>query len=99
LEWNAVIDEPSEIEDAEIESDADESSDVEHLRFAVTKDLTRRIDQYLTDRISHLSRSGVQRLIEEGLVKVNGRVIKASYRTARADQRTHSRADSARHRL
>jgi 23S rRNA pseudouridine1911/1915/1917 synthase len=81
-----VTDEPSEIEDGEIESDADESADVEHLRFTVTKDLTRRIDQYLTDRISHLSRSGVQRLIEEGLVKVNGRVIKASYRPRDGDK-------------
>jgi 23S rRNA pseudouridine1911/1915/1917 synthase len=86
MEWDDVIDEPNEVEDGEIESDADESSDVEHLRFAVTKDLTRRIDQYLTDRISHLSRSGVQRLIEEGLVKVNGRVIKASYRPRDGDQ-------------
>jgi 23S rRNA pseudouridine1911/1915/1917 synthase len=81
-----VTNELNEPEDGEIESDADESSDVEHLRFAVTKDLTRRIDQYLTDRISHLSRSGVQRLIEEGLVKVNGRVIKASYRPRDGDQ-------------
>src|SRR5678816_1600619 len=73
-------------DELEIESDEEESSDVEHLRFTVTKDLTRRIDQYLTDRISHLSRSGVQRLIEEGLVKVNGRVIKASYRPRDGDK-------------
>src|SRR4051812_50167100 len=85
-ERSAVSEESSEIEDGEIESDADESSDVERLRFSVTKDLTRRIDQYLTDRISHLSRSGVRRLIEEGLTKVNGRVIKASYRPRHGDK-------------
>jgi 23S rRNA pseudouridine1911/1915/1917 synthase len=78
--------EPTDSDEPEIESDEEESSDVEHLRFTVTKDLTRRIDQYLTDRISHLSRSGVQRLIDEGLVKVNGRVIKASYRPRDGDQ-------------
>ena len=75
-----------QFEDAEIESDAEESADVEHLRFHVTKDLTRRIDQYLTDRISYLSRNGVQKLIDEGLVKVNGRVVKASYRPRDGDQ-------------
>jgi 23S rRNA pseudouridine1911/1915/1917 synthase len=72
-------------DEAPIESDAEESADVEHLTFHLTKNLTRRIDQYLTDRIPHLSRSGVQRLIEEGLVKVNGRVIKASYRPRDGD--------------
>jgi 23S rRNA pseudouridine1911/1915/1917 synthase len=64
----------------EIQSDADENADVEHLSFRVSKNLTRRIDQYLVDRVPHLSRNGVQKLIEAGLVKVNGRVIKASYK-------------------
>lgn len=72
-------------DDITVESDAEESTDVEHLTFHLTKNLTRRIDQYLTDRIPHLSRSGVQRLIEEGLVKVNGRVIKASYKPRDGD--------------
>jgi 23S rRNA pseudouridine1911/1915/1917 synthase len=74
-----MSDETIQSEEAELESDADESSDVEHLSFNVTKNLTRRIDQYLTDRISYLSRAGVQKLIGEGLVKVNGKIIKASY--------------------
>ena len=63
-----------------------EPEDVEHFTFSIGKNLTRRIDQYLTDRISYLSRNGVQRLIEEGLVKVNGRVIKASYRPRAGDE-------------
>ena len=63
-----------------------EPEDVEHLHFHIGKNLTRRIDQYLTDRISYLSRSGVQRLIDEGLVKVNGRVIKSSYRPRDGDE-------------
>jgi 23S rRNA pseudouridine1911/1915/1917 synthase len=73
-------------DDDQILSDAEEESDVEHLQFHVAKNLTRRIDQYLTDRVSHLSRNGVQRLIDEGLVKVNGKVLaKASYRPREGD--------------
>lgn len=57
----------------------DEEQDVEHYRWRVAKNLTRRIDQYLVDRVGYLSRAGVQRLIDEGLVTVNGRPTKASY--------------------
>jgi 23S rRNA pseudouridine1911/1915/1917 synthase len=64
---------------------ADEA-DVEHFHWRVTKNLTRRIDQYLVDRVGYLSRNGVQRLIGEGLVKVNGRVIKASYHPRDGDE-------------
>jgi hypothetical protein len=54
---------------------ADDEADVEHYRWRVSKNLTRRIDQYLVDRIGYLSRAGVQRVIADGLVKVNGRVV------------------------
>ena len=57
----------------------DEEADVERDRFRVGKNLTRRIDQYLVDRVPYLSRNGVQRLIDDELVKVNGRPTKASY--------------------
>ncbi len=62
------------------QTDAAEESDVEHYRFKVSKTLTRRIDQYLVDRVPYLSRANVQRLIEEGLVKVDGRATKSSYK-------------------
>jgi 23S rRNA pseudouridine1911/1915/1917 synthase len=68
--------------DAAVEVDQD---DVEHFRFRIGKNLTRRVDQYLADRVNYLSRSGVQRLIDDGLVKVNGRVAKASYRPREGD--------------
>jgi 23S rRNA pseudouridine1911/1915/1917 synthase len=51
----------------------------------VTKNLTRRLDQYLVDRVGYLSRAGVQRVIKEGLVKANGRVVKASYHPQNGD--------------
>lgn len=61
-------------------SDAAEESDVEHYRFKVSKTLTRRIDQYLVDRVPYLSRANVQRLIGEGLVKVDGKIVKPAYK-------------------
>ncbi len=73
--------------DEQAASDAAEESDVEHFAWRVTKNLTRRIDQYLVDRVGYLSRAGVQRLIDEGLVKVNGKVnAKASYRPRDGDE-------------
>src|SRR5437868_4720803 len=66
--------------------EVDETSDVEHFHWRVSKNLTRRIDQYLVDRIGYLSRAGVQRVIADGLVKVNGRVIKASYHPREGDE-------------
>ncbi len=65
--------------------DSSEEAEIVEYKFRVSKDLTRRVDQYLTDRVSYLSRSGVQRLIDEGLVKVNGKVTKASYRPRTGD--------------
>jgi 23S rRNA pseudouridine1911/1915/1917 synthase len=65
--------------------DAD-GADVEHFHWRVSKNLTRRIDQYLVDRIGYLSRAGVQRVIADGLVKVNGRVVKASYHPREGDE-------------
>jgi len=61
-------------DDPETESDAD----VEHYHFHVGKDIARRLDQYLVDRVPYLSRNGVQRLIELDLVTVNGKPTKAS---------------------
>ena len=73
----------SSMSESPIESTED---DVEHLHWRVTKNLTRRIDQYLVDRVGYLSRAGVQRLIEQGMVTVNGRVIKASYHPRDGDE-------------
>src|SRR5213080_1928626 len=76
---------PNKPDSEPIEVDTDES-DVEHYRWRVAKNLTRRIDQYLVDRVGYLSRASVQRLIDDGLVKVNGRTTKASYHPRLNDQ-------------
>ncbi|MGA3067033.1 MAG: RluA family pseudouridine synthase [Tepidisphaeraceae bacterium] len=62
------------------QNDADpEEADVLHFEFRATKTQTRRIDQFLAERLPWLSRSAVQRLIDEQLVTVNGKTTKSSY--------------------
>lgn len=60
-------------------------AEVVHFKWKVTKNLTRRLDQYLVDRVGYLSRAGVQRVIKEGLVTANGRIVKASYHPQNGD--------------
>src|SRR5688500_18220443 len=60
--------------------------DTLHFRFKASKTQTRRIDQFLSDRLAHLSRAMVQRLIDDDLVKVNGKPTKASYKIKANDQ-------------
>jgi 23S rRNA pseudouridine1911/1915/1917 synthase len=66
--------------------EADDSEELRHFHWRIGKNLTRRLDQYLVDRVGYLSRAGVQRVIGEGLVKVNGRVAKASYHPREGDE-------------
>jgi 23S rRNA pseudouridine1911/1915/1917 synthase len=75
-----VLEEPDQLAD-ETEPDAD----VLHVHFKASKTQVRRIDQFLTDRLPHMSRAGVQRLIDEGLVTVNGKTTKASYKIKTGD--------------
>lgn len=65
--------------------DAADEADVSHFHFQATKTQTQRIDQFLTGRFSYLSRNAVQRLIEDGLVQVNGKIIKSSYKLKNGD--------------
>jgi len=43
-----------------------------------------RVDKFISDKLN-ISRSRIQKLIEDGLVTVNGKVIRASYKTEEAD--------------
>jgi 23S rRNA pseudouridine1911/1915/1917 synthase len=76
----------SDAPDTQSEAIEVEEEDVEHFHWRVSKNLTRRIDQYLVDRIGYLSRAGVQRVIADGLVKVNGKTTKASYHPRDGDE-------------
>jgi len=53
--------------------------------FTLTRDLNKRLDRYLVDRIPFLSRTSLQRLIAEQAVQVNGRHPKASTRLRKND--------------
>ncbi len=44
-----------------------------------------RLDRFLADRLTELSRSAVQRLVDEGLVVVNGKPVKAGYQVRPGD--------------
>jgi 23S rRNA pseudouridine1911/1915/1917 synthase len=56
----------------------DSADELVRFRWRVSKNLTRRLDQYLVDRVGYLSRNGVQKLIEDGFVTLNGKRTKAS---------------------
>lgn len=56
------------------------------VHFKLNRDLQKRLDQYLTDRIPFMSRTQLQRLIKEQAVTVNGRVPKASTTLRIADE-------------
>ena len=81
-EPDEILDESPELEDGD---DADPSP-IRTFEWALGKDLERRVDQYLVDRIGYLSRAEVQRLIEEGFVTVNGKTTKSSYRPKLGDR-------------
>jgi 23S rRNA pseudouridine1911/1915/1917 synthase len=83
-------DEPLELEDGDEElgpltsnqpatiSSAPKSLEPQLVTFTLQRDLAKRLDKYLVDRITFLSRNKLQELIDAGRVKVNGRLGKAS---------------------
>jgi 23S rRNA pseudouridine1911/1915/1917 synthase len=55
------------------------------VRFELQRDLQTRLDKYLVTRVTFLSRSGLQRLIDAGAATVNARPAKASTRLRAGD--------------
>ena len=56
------------------------------VRFTLSRDLNKRLDRYLVDRIPFLSRTSLQRLIREQAVTVNGLAPKPSTRLRAGDE-------------
>jgi len=54
--------------------------------FVLQRNLQKRLDKYLTDRIPFMSRTQLQRLIDEGGVTINGRKPRASTKVAANDR-------------
>lgn len=58
--------------------EGEDDAEVRTVRFKLLRDLDKRLDKYLCDRITFMSRTQLQKLIDDGGVKVNGRAPKAS---------------------
>lgn len=56
------------------------------VEFELLKDLDKRLDRYMVDRVPFLSRTQIQRLIEEEAITVNGRVPKSSTKLRKGDK-------------
>jgi 23S rRNA pseudouridine1911/1915/1917 synthase len=63
----------------------EDGEDVRTVTFTLKRDLGKRLDRYLVDRIGFLSRTQIQSLIDGGGVTVNGRRPKASTRVGLGD--------------
>lgn len=57
---------------------AEDEDGARTVQFELTRDLKKRLDKYLQDRVPFMSRTQLQRLIKEEGVTVNGRLPKAS---------------------
>jgi 23S rRNA pseudouridine1911/1915/1917 synthase len=64
---------------------SDDDAEVPAVSFTLNRDLKKRLDRYLTDRISFMSRNQLQKLIDGGGVLVNGRRPKASTTLRKGD--------------
>jgi len=53
--------------------------------FQLRKNLLKRLDRYLVDRVPFMSRTSIQKLIEENAVTVNGKETKASFKLRLGD--------------
>jgi len=60
------------------EQGIEDDAELRRVVFTLKRDLNKRLDKYLTDRITFMSRTQLQRLIEEGGVIVNQRIPKSS---------------------
>jgi 23S rRNA pseudouridine1911/1915/1917 synthase len=56
------------------------------VEFELLKDLDKRLDRYMVDRVPFLSRTQIQRLIDEQAITVNGRVPKSSTKLHKGDR-------------
>ena len=69
------------------------------VHFKLTRDLKKRLDKYLQDRIPFLSRTQLQKLIREKAVTVNNRPPKASTTLRLNDEITEIGRASCRERV
>ena len=68
------------------EADSGDDETPISVSFKLTRDLNKRLDKYLVDRIPFLSRTSLQKIIKESAVTVNGKVPKASTKLRLGDE-------------
>ena len=81
--------EPNEINPEELQAlyegqEGDDDTPIK-VTFELQRDLDKRLDRYLVDRIPFLSRTSLQRLIHEQSITVNGRIPKPSTKLHKGD--------------
>lgn len=82
-------------EDEEEYSPDDEN--ISHFEIAVDKgQASTRLDKFLTDKLPNASRNKIQNSIEEGVVRVNGHMVKTNYKIKPLDIITYWVLDSHR---
>ena len=65
--------------------DEGDSESQARVRFRLNRDLQKRLDRYLVDKVPFMSRTTLQKLIAEEAVTVNGRTAKASTKLRKGD--------------
>jgi 23S rRNA pseudouridine1911/1915/1917 synthase len=68
------------------EQQADDDETPISVTFTLSRDLNKRLDRYLVDRVPFLSRTSLQRLIRERAVTVNGRTPKPATKLRAGDE-------------
>ncbi|MEK6702290.1 MAG: RluA family pseudouridine synthase [Planctomycetota bacterium] len=69
----------------EAQETGDDDANLRTVRFEIRRGVEKRLDKYLTERITFLSRNQIQQLIDDGGVTVNGRKPKASTKLSADD--------------
>ncbi|HYF14115.1 MAG TPA: RluA family pseudouridine synthase [Phycisphaerales bacterium] len=83
VDARAIVDAAQRARELGLAEEDDE--ELRRVRFELRRDLNKRLDKYLTDRIAFLSRTQLQKLIDEGGVLVNERIPKSSTKLRAGD--------------
>jgi 23S rRNA pseudouridine1911/1915/1917 synthase len=80
------LDELDELEEQDINEVAEDGGPVRATLHIRRRRSFSRIDKYLQSRFPRFSRTGIQKLIKEGAITVNERIIKPSYEISAGDK-------------
>ena len=81
----SASDTPFEADEQALADALEAESGHEHVQYRLSRDAKNRLDKYLQNRLRHVSRHQIQKLINAGGVRVNDRVAKSSTRLKQGD--------------